>query len=245
MVLRRVWFGEGRSALARLQLAHRLGIQGIAVWRLGEEDPKLWKKAETLAQGLSPAPARSSINGPGTVTYGAGFTVDGTFSVSGLPLAGKTVTILKRVPGKAWAVAGTATTLSDGTVSTPQVAARTLDWRLRLAAGWDWAATSTPVATVAVRHGVSATVVDPVVGKGETFVVTGTVAPAEEGTSVTLQKRVDGRWVSGVSRRTASDGSFTLKGSFQRVEEHKVRVVAAADSQHSAGFSATLTVTVE
>ncbi len=81
--------------------------------------------------------------------------------------------------------------------------------------------------------------------QGETFVVTGLVAPAEEGTSVTLQKWVDGRWVNAAVRKTAADGSFTLKGSFQSVETHQVRVVAAADSRHSAGSSAAMTVTVE
>ena len=54
----RVRFGEGRSALARLQLPSSFGVQGIAVWRLGVEDPTLWKKAETFAKGLSPAQAR-------------------------------------------------------------------------------------------------------------------------------------------------------------------------------------------
>jgi spore germination protein len=245
VVQRRVWFGEGRSALTRLQLAQQLGVQGIAVWRIGVEDPALWKKAETFAKSLSPAPARASITVPPSVDYGAGFTLEGKFSVSGLPIAGEQVTVLRRVPGKAWSAVGTATTLADGSVSIPKVADRTFEWRLRLAPSWDWATTLTPVARVAARHVVSATVVDPVVAPGETFVVTGTVAPAEEGTSVTLQKRVDGRWVGATSRRTAADGSFTLKGSFQRVEEHEVRVVATADSQHSAGFSATLTVTVE
>ncbi len=245
VVMRRVWFGEGRSALTRLQLAQQLGVQGIAVWRLGVEDPTLWRKAETFATSISPAPARSSIAAPASVDYGTGFSLEGRFSVSGLPIAGQEVTVLRRVPGKAWSEAGVATTLADGTVSIPKTADRTFEWRLRLASNWDWAPTLTPVARVSVRHVVSSAVAPPVVAPGETFVVTGTVAPAEVGTSVTLQKRVSGRWVSVISRKTAVDGSFTLKGSFQSVEVHQVHVVAAADSKHSAGSSATMTVTVE
>jgi spore germination protein YaaH len=190
VALRRVWFGEGRSALARLQLAQQLGVQGIAVWRLGVEDPRLWMKAEVFAEGLSPAPARASLTAPGSVGYGAAFSLEGKFSVSGLPISGQQVTLLRRVPGKAWSAVLAATTLADGSVSIPRVADRTFEWRLRLAPGWDWATTAPPAATVAVRHVVSATVVDPTVASGETFVVTGTVAPAEEGTSVTLQKRL-------------------------------------------------------
>lgn len=245
VVMRRVWFGEGRSALTRMQLAQQLGVQGIAVWRIGVEDPALWTKAEIFAKNLTPAPARSSISAPASVGYGSSFTVDGKFSIAGLPIAGQQVTVLRRVPGKAWSAVGTADTLADGSVSIPEVAERTFEWRLRLASDWDWAPALTQVVGVSVRHMVSAVVAPPVVAPGETFVVAGSVAPAEEGTSVTLQKRVDGRWVSAVSRKTAADGSFTLKGSFQSVEVHRVRVVAAADPKHSAGSSATMTVTVE
>ncbi len=74
--------------------------------------------------------------------------------------------MLRRVPGKAWTAVGTATTLADGSVSIPKVADRTFEWRLRLAPSWDWATTLTPVAKVAVRHVVSASVVDPVVAPG-------------------------------------------------------------------------------
>lgn len=153
--------------------------------------------------------------------------------------------MLRRVPGKAWSAVGTASTDADGMVQPPQVADRTYEWRLRLAPDWDWATTRTVVAKVAVRHGVSAEIVDPTVAPGEAFIVTGTVAPAEAGTDVTLQKRVNGRWVSGASTMTAADGAFTLKGSFSSVEVHQVRVVAAADSKHAAGSSATMTVSVE
>ncbi len=247
VVQRRVWFGEGRSARERLQLAQRLGVQGIAIWRLGVEDPALWSKAEALAQSISPAPARArvSIDPEAPLDYGTAFTVNAKFSVSGLPVAGREVTVLRRLPGKAWSAAGTASTDAGGAVSFPEVADRTFEWRLRLVRGWDWATTLTPVAGAAVRHVVRAAVVNPVVAKGETFFVTGTVAPAEEGTTVTLQKRVDRRWVSVVPRKTAADGSFALKGTFRNVEVHRVRVVAAGDSKHLPGSSAAMTVTVE
>jgi spore germination protein YaaH len=37
-----VWFENAASIRAKLQLAHRLGIRGIALWRLGMEDPDIW-----------------------------------------------------------------------------------------------------------------------------------------------------------------------------------------------------------
>ncbi|MDD3652842.1 MAG: glycosyl hydrolase family 18 protein [Desulfotomaculaceae bacterium] len=38
----RVWFHDVRSFHIRLNLARQLGIPGIAVWRLGLEDPRIW-----------------------------------------------------------------------------------------------------------------------------------------------------------------------------------------------------------
>ena len=37
-----VWFENAASIRAKLQLANRLGIRGIALWRLGMEDPEIW-----------------------------------------------------------------------------------------------------------------------------------------------------------------------------------------------------------
>ncbi|TDF97095.1 LysM peptidoglycan-binding domain-containing protein [Paenibacillus piri] len=37
-----VWFENAESIRSKLQLAHRLGIRGIALWRLGMEDPQIW-----------------------------------------------------------------------------------------------------------------------------------------------------------------------------------------------------------
>lgn len=37
-----VWFENDRSILAKVQLAWELGIKGIALWRLGMEDPAVW-----------------------------------------------------------------------------------------------------------------------------------------------------------------------------------------------------------
>ena len=37
-----VWFENRASILAKAQLANRLGIRGLALWRLGMEDPAMW-----------------------------------------------------------------------------------------------------------------------------------------------------------------------------------------------------------
>lgn len=37
-----VWFENAQSIQAKMDLAHKLGIRGIALWRLGMEDPAIW-----------------------------------------------------------------------------------------------------------------------------------------------------------------------------------------------------------
>ena len=37
-----VWFENRASILAKVQLANRLGIRGLALWRLGMEDKSMW-----------------------------------------------------------------------------------------------------------------------------------------------------------------------------------------------------------
>lgn len=45
-----VWYENSRSAAAKAALARRYGLRGVAVWRLGYEDPALW---QTVASVLS------------------------------------------------------------------------------------------------------------------------------------------------------------------------------------------------
>ncbi|NLG83822.1 MAG: hypothetical protein GX493_04260 [Firmicutes bacterium] len=41
-----VWYEDKRSGMAKAALARRYGLRGVAVWRLGYEDPELWKTLE-------------------------------------------------------------------------------------------------------------------------------------------------------------------------------------------------------
>ena len=39
---RKVWFATSRSLAAKLELVQRVDLAGIAIWRLGGEDPQNW-----------------------------------------------------------------------------------------------------------------------------------------------------------------------------------------------------------
>lgn len=151
VVLRRVWFGEGRGAQVRLELAQRLGAQGIAVWSLGPEDPSLWNRALSVAQAIKPAAAEGALSVPSTVEAGTSFTVAGRYSVAGAPVAGEYVAVQSRVPGRTWRTVERVVTDSVGKARYAATADRTRDWRLRLPAAWDWSASVTPVKRVAVE----------------------------------------------------------------------------------------------
>ena len=43
-----VWFENARSILAKAQLARNAGFSGITFWRLGGEDPEVWKEIDKL-----------------------------------------------------------------------------------------------------------------------------------------------------------------------------------------------------
>jgi spore germination protein YaaH len=150
VALRRVWFGEGRSAETRLRLAGRLGLQGIAVWPFGDEDPTLWKRASAVAEDITPDPAKSTLAAPEKVGARQPFSLTGRFTVSGLPVIGAAVAVQKRVPGGAWKKVGTLVTNATGRARYDTTAVRTLEWRMRLAAEWDWSPSLTRIAKVRV-----------------------------------------------------------------------------------------------
>lgn len=148
VMLRRVWFGEGRSAQVRLELAQRLDAQGIAVWTLGPEDPGLWTRARTVAESLTPSRARSTLSAPKSVAIDDPYAVVGRFSVSGTPVVAQPVNVQRRVPGRSWKAVGTVNTDERGRARFDAVATRTFIWRMRLPAGWDWSMSQTTALTV-------------------------------------------------------------------------------------------------
>ncbi len=39
-----VWFENSESVIAKMRLAWQQGISGVALWRLGMEDPAMWSR---------------------------------------------------------------------------------------------------------------------------------------------------------------------------------------------------------
>jgi spore germination protein YaaH len=152
VTLRRVWFGDARSANERLLLAKRLGVQGIAVWPFGFEDSRLWARARDVAESIKPGTAKAGIGGATSVAPGESFEVTGRITVKGTPVVGEPVVLQKRVPGRSWGPVSETVTGADGRLTVLVSAQRTLDWRWKVPAGWDWQLSYSPPRRVVVSQ---------------------------------------------------------------------------------------------
>ncbi len=92
-----VWYETGRTLDAKLAVARDLGAAGVAVWRLGQEDPRVWNSIRGLSVGMSQSVF--SPNGDGyedsvTVSY----RLDSTATVSATvrDASGRTVRTLQQ-----------------------------------------------------------------------------------------------------------------------------------------------------
>lgn len=53
-----VWYADGDSVAARLDLVQAYGLGGIAIWRLGGEDPAIWPAVATVLPPPTSTPAK-------------------------------------------------------------------------------------------------------------------------------------------------------------------------------------------
>lgn len=142
---RSVWFGDSRSAAERLLLAKHLGVQGIAVFSFGSEDSRLLTRAAALAAGFEPAKARVTIAAPTTAAAADQISITGTAAVRGIPVASAEIVLQRRAHQGAWDDVATATSDESGRVEFDVTINGSTSWRLRVAAGWDWARSNSEV----------------------------------------------------------------------------------------------------
>ena len=142
---RTVWFGEARSAEERIRLAQRVGVQGIAVFSFGFEDPRLLPRAKKVATGIEPGEGKVTISAPADAGVGELISVVGTAKVLGVPIAAEPVTLQRRSPGRSWKQVETQVSDQAGGVSFDVTVTKTSEWRLVIDAGWDWATTFSAV----------------------------------------------------------------------------------------------------
>ncbi|HVQ88330.1 MAG TPA: glycosyl hydrolase family 18 protein [Actinomycetes bacterium] len=151
VVLRKVWFEAARSAAAKLSILRQRHVQGFSVWALGTEDPRTWNVLHRYAAKLNPGPAAARLDAPNSISAGSNVSLVGRFRVGGLPVQSEDVTVQRRVRGGEWSSVGTVTTNAFGRATFDAAPSRTLEWRMRLPAAWDWANTFSPLQRVVVQ----------------------------------------------------------------------------------------------
>lgn len=186
--------------------------------------------------------AALALSAPAGVTYGSAASLAATLTSGGAPVAGATVTFATRpAGGAAWTALGSRTTGATGaTAALAHKPVAKAEYRATFAAtdAYDGAQATR---TVAVAVNVTASLAPANALNGTTVTIRGTVSPAHAGT-VTLQRYTSTGWTNTLTGTlSASAFSFAVRPDATGV--YRYRVVRAADADHAAGASATVTYT--
>lgn len=187
-------------------------------------------------------PTALALAAPGTVTYGSPVVLAATLTSNGTGVAAQTLTFATRPPGAtAWTALGTRTTSASGTATLSHTPAANAEYRATYAATDSYDAAQA-ARTVGVAARVAAKVNIAKALNGTAITISGTVAPAHTG-SVTLQRATStGGWTNvGTASLSSSAFSVTLRPG--ATGGYRYRVLRAADADHAAGPSGTVTYT--
>jgi hypothetical protein len=207
-----------------------------------------WNTAtSSFLQAATPArPARLTLAGAGTLTYGGHASLSGRLvdQQTGSGLAGQPVNLWAQPATiSGWQHAGTATTGPEGTVRFAPAPAATTTYRASFAGSTTHGTADSGQITVAVRAKVSARKSASTIRYGQSFTITGTVSPNHAGQRVYLQRWVSGAWKTAATATLSTTSTYTL-----RVKSPKgrltYRVYKSADRDHLAAASANQTLTV-
>jgi hypothetical protein len=207
-----------------------------------------WNTAASsfLEPASAARPARLSLAGAATITYGSRASLSGRLTdQSGAGIGGGQV-ILWAQPAttSGWQQAATATTGADGLFRFTAAPAATTAYRASFAGSDTYGtANSAPVA-VSVRAKVMARKSASAIRYDQTVTVTGTVSPNHAGQRVYLQRRVSGAWKTAATATLSSSSGYSLRAKPRAKGKLTYRVYKSADRDHVASASANQAVTV-
>ncbi|MGZ6827679.1 MAG: hypothetical protein ACXVGH_12890, partial [Mycobacteriales bacterium] len=232
--------------------AHDVGYANTApatyaVWATAADGTP---SASPLTEALSPAAAvptalAMDLLVPSTRPYGQAFTVVGTLTRAGAPVAGRPVDLYGRRGGTTSTVLlRHLTTGADGTVRTALAPVYSTVLTLRFAGD----PYSTPSASAGqsaqVLPRVSASLVPPAMLRGDTTTLLGQVIPGYPGAPVVLQQHVAAGWHGIATVRTAANGSYRFRLS-PPVGSYYYRVVLPATGGWRSAVSAHVLLRVD
>jgi hypothetical protein len=208
-----------------------------------------WNAAgsSSLEAAVGALPARLTLTGAATITYGGHASLGGRLSDrdSGAALAGQAVNLWGRRAGtSSWQSAGTDATGADGSFQLSPAPSATTAYRAGFAGADEYGTADSGQVTVAVRTRVTARKSTGTVRLGGSFTVTGTVSPNHAGQRVYLQRLVGGAWKTAATADLSSGSGYSLRAKPPSRGRLTYRVYKGADGDHVAAASASQAVTV-
>lgn len=211
---REAWLPSVKSVMARAKVAGEEGLGGVAFWTIGGEDPAMWAPlrdyAKTLQQDPAPepvAPTSLTVEATPRVRYGSNASVVGrALGADSKPAAGAPVT-LSFQPAKSteWITIETRSTGSKGRAKFSHMTRGNGTYRVQTGS------LSASSKLVTVNAAVNARV--PTSARaGSTVTLSGTVAPAMAGVTVTRQRYVNNKWtpITGGTAVTSASGLYSM-----------------------------------
>jgi hypothetical protein len=194
-----------------------------------------------------PRPARLTLAGAASITYGSRASLSGrlTDQQNGAAIASQPVNLWALPATTAgWQHAGTATTGADGSFGFTSAPTATTAYRASFAGSDRYGTADSAQVTVRVRTRVSARKSASTIRYGQTITVTGTVNPNHAGQRVYLQRLVSGAWKTAATATLSSSSGYILRAKPPTRGKLTYRVYKSADRDHLASASAKQTITV-
>lgn len=244
---RTAWYQDSRSYLERAGLVAKYRLGGLTAWTLGMEDALATANIRQTALAISPDEVKSTFTiATNSLEYGGTTTISGTFQLPDKQaVAGVLVYLESKRPGESqWQQIYSMTSQQDGTVSIPITLAKSTSLRLRSEGTWERLESVTTEQLITVKR--KLTMESPVsIPRSVPFQITGTVAPAQNGSTLTLSKWINGKWSPvGVPATTDVDGKFVLTSSEANKGFVKYRVILVATARDAEVVSTPFTVVV-
>jgi hypothetical protein len=194
-----------------------------------------------------PRPARLTLAGTTTITYGSRASLLGrlTDQASGAGITDQPVNLWAQpATTTGWRQAATATTGVNGSLGFAPAPAATTAYRASFAGSDRYGTADSVRVTVSVRARVSARKSAGTIRYGQTIAVTGAVSPNHAGQRVYLQRLVNRAWKTAATATLSGTSGYTLRAKPPIKGRLTYRVYKSADRDHAASASANQTVTV-
>lgn len=167
-----------------------------------------------------------------SVTYGSQVQIRAAFPSD---WEGRRLHLYRRFKGTTrWVRIATASDEYDDAYFPPVTLYRPADFQVRFAGNHLWKPSATRVATTSVTMVIQQDTPPQTLPLDERVRVTGRVRPANPGGSVSLQQRVDGRWVRIASTKLTAESTYSLGTTPARSRRYTYRVHTAGDGVRAA-----------